>query len=624
MTIYRGVGGSIPSEVESTIIPVSQGGTGATTIAEARLNINAAKSGINSDITQLLGLEVPLSVTQGGTGANNVSQARSNLDAAQKGANTDITSITGLTTALAINQGGTAATTASGARASLSAAILGDNDDITSLSGITGGISTADYLDIDTAATPADAVGRLKWSSTEAGPEIGMGGGNVTLQIGQEELVYVLNKTGSAFTDMHVVRVIGAQGNRLEVALAQANNDTNSASSLAVVTEPIANNQQGFATRGGLVHNVDTSAFAEGAMLFLSPSTPGAITSTVPTAPDHAVRIGWCVRSHATVGSIYVHIQNGYEIGELHDVVISSPTNNQVLAYDSTAGVWKNTSAGSGTGDVVGPASATDGAVALFDGTTGKLLKNGVVLGSAATTSSSAYATAAQGAKADSAVQTETDPIYVASSWYSTTNNSTNWNTAYGWGNHASAGYLTTSTAASTYAPLTGTGASGTWGISISGNAATATNVAYSGLTGTVPTWNQNTTGSAATLTTGRTIAITGDLTYTSDSFNGSANVTGTGTLATVNSNVGSYGSSTAIPVVTVNAKGLVTAVSTATVAGGQYFGSAATKAIAYNSQSIAENVTVTTGNSGLSAGPITISSGYTVTVQSGSRWVIV
>lgn len=48
-------------------------------------------------------------------------------------------------------------------------------------------------------------------------------------------------------------------------------------------------------------------------------------------------------------------------------------------------------------------------------------------------------------------------------------------------------------------APLTGLGASGTWGINITGNAATATNVAYSGLTGTVPTWNQNTTGNAAT-----------------------------------------------------------------------------------------------------------------------------
>ena len=40
---------------------------------------------------------------------------------------------------------------------------------------------------------------------------------------------------------------------------------------------------------------------------------------------------------------------------------------------------------------------------------------------------------------------TETDPIYTASSWYTTNNNSFNWNTAYDWGDHASAGYLTTS-----------------------------------------------------------------------------------------------------------------------------------------------------------------------------------
>jgi len=54
-------------------------------------------------------------------------------------------------------------------------------------------------------------------------------------------------------------------------------------------------------------------------------------------------------------------------------------------------------------------------------------------LGTAATTAATDYATAAQGAKADTALQsyTETDPVYVASSWYGTTNNSTNWNTAY-------------------------------------------------------------------------------------------------------------------------------------------------------------------------------------------------
>jgi hypothetical protein len=90
-----------------------------------------------------------------------------------------------------------------------------------------------------------------------------------------------------------------------------------------------------------------------------------------------------------------------------------------------------------------------------------------------------------------------------------------------------------------------------------------------------------------------------------------------------VNSNVGSYGSSSSIPVVTVNAKGLVTGVSTATVAGGQYFGSAASKAIAYNEDSIAENVTTTSGKNCLSVGPITVASGYSVTIASGQRWVI-
>lgn len=80
---------------------------------------------------------------------------------------------------------------------------------------------------------------------------------------------------------------------------------------------------------------------------------------------------------------------------------------------------------------------------------------------------------------------------------------------------------------------------------------------------GDFPMLNQNTTGNAATATalaTGRTISVTGDLAYTSPSFDGSGNVTAAGTLATVNTNVGSFGSSTSIPNFTVNGKGLITA----------------------------------------------------------------
>jgi hypothetical protein len=129
--------------------------------------------------------------------------------------------------------------------------------------------------------------------------------------------------------------------------------------------------------------------------------------------------------------------------------------------------------------------------------------------------------------------------------------------------------------------------------------------------------------GTATALATGRTIAVTGDLTYTSPSFDGSGNVTAAGTLATVNSNTGAFGSSSSIPVITVNGKGLITGVTTATVAGGQYFGTAASKAIAYNEDSIAENITTTAGKNCLSVGAITIASGYSVTIAAGQRWVI-
>jgi hypothetical protein len=76
-------------------------------------------------------------------------------------------------------------------------------------------------------------------------------------------------------------------------------------------------------------------------------------------------------------------------------------------------------------------------------------------------------------------------------------------------------------------------------------------------------------TGNATSATkwaTGRTLSLTGDVGYTSPSFDGTGDVTAVATLATVNANVGVYGSATAIPIVTVNAKGLVTAVSTTSI----------------------------------------------------------
>ncbi len=79
-------------------------------------------------------------------------------------------------------------------------------------------------------------------------------------------------------------------------------------------------------------------------------------------------------------------------------------------------------------------------------------------------------------------------------------------------------------------------------------------------------------TGNASTATalaTGRTISLTGDVTYTSPTFDGSGDITAAATLAASGVNSGTYGSSTAIPVLTVDTKGRVTSASTVGIIAG-------------------------------------------------------
>jgi hypothetical protein len=215
-------------------------------------------------------------------------------------------------------------------------------------------ISDPDLMNVDfsTSNTASGAVGRLTWNDTDGTLDLGLKGGNVTLKIGQEQNVRIYNETASGFTDMQVVRVTGSSGTRLTADLAQANAENTSASTLAIMAEPAASHAEGFATTFGLIRQVNTSAFSEGATLYLSPSTAGGITTTRPTAPNHTVILGWCFRSHATQGQIYVNINNGYELEELHDVLITSVANNNMLRYNSSSGVWQN---------IAGPAGAVVG-----------------------------------------------------------------------------------------------------------------------------------------------------------------------------------------------------------------------------------------------------------------------
>jgi hypothetical protein len=224
------------------------------------------------------------------------------------------------------------------------------------------------------------------WDSGNGSPSIILSP-DVTLQLGQEQIALVYNGTGATIQNGKVVAVNGAQGQRPSVALADADSEALSAPTLGIATQDIANGAEGFVTTFGFVRGLDTSAFTAGAPIYLS-QTAGGFTATRPSAPAHTVALGWVIKVNASSGEIFVNINNGWELDELHNVLISAVANNDALIYDSAIGVWKNTQLktlngssiiGTGNvsvGDVFGPSSATDNAIARFDTTTGKLIQN--------------------------------------------------------------------------------------------------------------------------------------------------------------------------------------------------------------------------------------------------------
>ena len=280
-----------------------------------------------------------------------------------------------------------------------------------------------------------NTAGTLTWNNTDGTLDLILKGENVTLQVGQEHVVRITNRTESTISDGQVVYVLGSTGNHLDVGLAQADNEVTSSKTLAIVTESISHNQSGFATVLGLVRDINTSSFAEGAALWLSPTVAGTITATRPLAPYNAVFLGWCVRQHHSVGSIFVNIQNGYEIDELHDVLIADKLAGQTLIYDASVGVWKNARLTAGLGISI---TNADGAITI----------NNTGTGEGAGTVSSVDMSVPTGLSITGNPITSAGTLAISyTSGYSipTTTKQTEWDTSYSWGNHASAGYLTNS-----------------------------------------------------------------------------------------------------------------------------------------------------------------------------------
>lgn len=262
-------------------------------------------------------------------------------------------------------------------------------------------------------------------------------------------------KAGVAINKGQAVYVTSADGTNMIVELASNTAEVTSSKTMGLLGSTVPINGFANVIAEGLLDGLNTSSANAGDPVWLG--TGGNLIyglANKPYAPAHLVFIGIVTRVNANNGEIFVKVQNGFELDELHDVDLksSAPVGNQILAFEGApVNLWKNKTIPSVLGYTPVPTTIT----ITINGSTQDLSANRIFsidtgvtsfnTRTGAITLSSVDVTGALGYTPYNASNpagyissyTETDPTVPSHVKAITTTNISNWNTAFSWGNHS-------------------------------------------------------------------------------------------------------------------------------------------------------------------------------------------
>ncbi len=395
------------------------------------------------------------------------------------------------------------------------------------------------FINMTPTTAPTYTEGRVFYDSAAHTLNYYNDNNQMSVNIGQEQIIRVRNQTGSTIPDGSVVYVSGATGNTPTIALAIAT-AFNTSDIIGVTTTSIPNNDFGYATVNGLVNGLDTSAFTDGNPVFLSATTAGSFTATEPTAPNYSVQVGVIIRANPSVGTLLVATQQ-----------ISTEVSHIIGTVTVAQG---------GTGQT----SYTDGQLLIGNSTGNTLTKSTLTAG-----------------------------------------------TAIGITNGSGAITVTNTAPDQTVSLTAGTGisTSGTYPNFTITNTAPSSGGTVTSVTGTAPVVSSggNTPAISMAAANGST---NGYLTSTDwTTFNSKA------APFTYTTNYVPYGQGTTTP---NQSSSLTFASSTLTAPI-----VSASNGLVVNSNTVSASYSIPSGSSASSVGPMTVASGQSVTVASGSRWVV-
>ena len=228
---------------------------------------------------------------------------------------------------------------------------------------ISGGIENTHFIDFTTNITSSYQEGRINWIDDTKTLAIDTELNNFSIEVGHQNVIRVRNETGTTISRGRVVYLSGSSGNRPLIYTSSYEIDPTSAGTVGLVAADISTSNNGYVISNGLIRDINTTAFTAGSTLYLSSS--GQLTTTPPISPLHEVRLGKVVTS-AVSGIIHIDVMNGYEIGELHDVIDNTTSTTYGSLLVKSGSVWKDGYQLTGSYGLTGSLNATSFTGSLF------------------------------------------------------------------------------------------------------------------------------------------------------------------------------------------------------------------------------------------------------------------
>ena len=199
---------------------------------------------------------------------------------------------------------------------------------------------------------PANLEGTIYYDSAQKALTVYDDISGTSLQVGQEERVRIYNPTAGTLLNGSAVSVTGTTAEGVvQVGLAIASDEVSAINTIGILTSNVLPSSYGWATYAGTVNDVDSSAYTEGAALFLSDTVAGAYQETRPLSPSYEVRMGGVQKSDVAVGKYFAEIRiisNDQDNNAFYNGAILEPNEVKIVSNGTTVNLALNSQAANG------------------------------------------------------------------------------------------------------------------------------------------------------------------------------------------------------------------------------------------------------------------------------------